>query len=100
MAVIFDIPMPENCVECDERAIRQLLWCKLIFSGCANCGRHPKCPLKEVPSGKWIPQTKDKQVWKCSVCGNGVCISEEYLHIHHKYCGQCGSVMKNEKETC
>ena len=43
-----DIPMPTNCKECDERDIRQLLWCRLIYSGCANCGRHPNCPLKEV----------------------------------------------------
>ena len=53
-----DIPMPTNCEECDERGIRQLLWCRLIHSGCANCGRHPNCPLKEVPIGEWIPVTK------------------------------------------
>ena len=60
-----DIPMPTNCKECDEREIRQLLWCRLIYSGCANCGRHPNCPLKEVSNGKWIHRHyihKDKTI--------------------------------------
>lgn len=48
MAVIIDMDMPINCVDCDRRYIRGLLDCKLIFSGCANCGRHPNCPLKST----------------------------------------------------
>lgn len=47
MAVIRnDIDLPVNCVECDEMGIRGD--CRLIFSGCANCGRHPNCPLKSA----------------------------------------------------
>lgn len=41
------IPMPINCEECEERHIRSIFDCQLIFSGCANCGRHPKCPLND-----------------------------------------------------
>ena len=44
--VILDIDMPKNCVECHEKGIQEMLECRLIFSGCANCGRHPKCPIK------------------------------------------------------
>ena len=48
MAVIIDIDMPINCYECDRRYIRQLIDCQLIFRGCANCGRHPSCPLRSA----------------------------------------------------
>lgn len=52
MMVLLDMDMPENCVECDEIGIRAILECRLIFSGCANCGRHPHCPIKaEIPTG-------------------------------------------------
>lgn len=53
-------------------------------------------PKSDKPSGKWIPVTKDRNIWQCSICGNGVCISEDYLKIHHKYCGQCGNKMESE----
>lgn len=46
--IITGMKMPINCVECNEKGIRNILDCDLIFSGCANCGRHPKCPLKSV----------------------------------------------------
>ena len=45
--MIIKTPMPINCVECDNRGIRGIVDCKLIYSGCANCGRHPNCPLKD-----------------------------------------------------
>lgn len=45
--MIIKTPMPINCVDCDNRGIRGIVDCKLIFSGCANCGRHPNCPLKD-----------------------------------------------------
>ena len=44
--IVIDMDMPKNCVECHEKGIQELLECRLIFSGCANCGRHPKCPIK------------------------------------------------------
>ena len=54
MGIIIDIPMPINCVDCDNRAIRPLIGCKLIYQGCANCGRHPKCPIiEEIPKADY-----------------------------------------------
>lgn len=44
--IVIDMDMPKNCVECHEKGIQELLECRLIFSGCANCGRHPSCPIK------------------------------------------------------
>jgi len=46
--IISEMKMPKNCVCCNDIGIREILGCKLIFSGCANCGRHPYCPLKSV----------------------------------------------------
>ena len=64
-----DIDKPKTCAEC-------LMSCRDSFYEiyCRNDMKKHKpfdkdCPLKEVPTGKWIPQTKDKQVWQCSVCG-------------------------------
>ena len=45
MSILINIDMPTNCVVCHERGIREIIDCQLIFSGCANCGRHPNCPL-------------------------------------------------------
>lgn len=45
--MIIKTPIPINCVDCDNRGIRGIVDCKLIYSGCANCGRHPNCPLKD-----------------------------------------------------
>ena len=44
--IVIDMDMPKNCVECHEKGIQEMLECRLIFSGCANCGRHPNCPIK------------------------------------------------------
>ena len=91
-----DIPMPTNCEECDERGIRQLLWCRLIHSGCANCGRHPNCPLKEVPSGKWIENAPQYDMlnpqYVCSECGNA------HTRIT-PYCENCGAKMVEPQES-
>lgn len=46
--VAIDIEMPKNCIECDIIGLQQIIDCQLIYSGCANCGRHPSCPLKEI----------------------------------------------------
>lgn len=92
MAVLIDIDMPINCSECDRRYIRQLIDCQLIFRGCANCGRHPKCPLKSA----------DEMIKEISICKteNEMRIAErdyksrlwisgifsEVVGIIHKYC--------------
>ena len=47
MAIInTSVNLPENCEECERKGIRGN--CRFIFSGLANCGRHPSCPLKDV----------------------------------------------------
>lgn len=50
--VVIDIKMPKNCVECNNMGLRYSLSCELICSGCANCGRHPNCPLVEIVTCK------------------------------------------------
>ena len=40
--------IPKNCVECNHMDLQQAINCQLIYSGCANCGRHPDCPLVEI----------------------------------------------------
>lgn len=70
MAVIItDMDMPINCSACEESGISALIGCQLIYKGCANCGRHPNCPLIEVKEEedcisraeaiKWIENLRD-----------------------------------------
>ena len=40
---------------------------------------------------KWIPEGTYKTLYRCSYCGN----AENYPH---KFCGNCGCKMQNEKE--
>lgn len=50
--VAIDMEMPKNCVECNHMDLQQAINCQLIYSGCANCGRHPNCPLVEIEERK------------------------------------------------
>lgn len=52
MIAIKDMEMPKNCVECNHMDLQQAINCQLIYSGCANCGRHPNCPLVEIGTCK------------------------------------------------
>ena len=52
MIAIKDMKMPKNCVECNHMDLQQAINCQLIYSGCANCGRHPNCPLVEIGTCK------------------------------------------------
>lgn len=70
--IILDMEMPKSCVECDEIGIRAILECRLIFSGCANCGRHPNCPIKaEIPTG-----TNNGDVIKAMFPRNNMLVNE------------------------
>jgi hypothetical protein len=40
--------IPKNCVECHNLGLQWALGCQFIYIGCANCGRHPDCPLVEI----------------------------------------------------
>ena len=98
MVAIKDMKMPKNCVECNHMDLQQAINCQLIYSGCANCGRHPNCPLVEIEDrkvGKWIDYWGDKtepdgETWwsgcKCSVCGI-------FIKSYYKYCPNCGAEM-------
>ena len=46
--IIKGMDMPKNCIECNHMDLQETLNCQLIYSGCANCGRHPDCPLKSI----------------------------------------------------
>lgn len=48
MVAIKGLEMPKNCIECNHMDLQQAINCQHIFDGCANCGRHPKCPLIEI----------------------------------------------------
>ncbi len=50
--------IPKNCVECHNLGLQWALGCQFIYSGCANCGRHPDCPLVEIVT------CKDCKYWK------------------------------------
>lgn len=52
MIAIKGMEMPKNCVECNDLGLQGTLGCRLIYSGCANCGRHPDCPLVEIVTCK------------------------------------------------
>ena len=90
-----DIPMPKNCIDCDEQGIRYALDCKYLWSGCANCGRHPNCPIKEVPSGKWIEHNGRGLDWEFTKYECGLC--HEWTEYATNYCPSCGAKMVEEQ---
>lgn len=106
MVIIKDLEMPQNCVKCNETGLQALLGCQLIFNGCANCGRHPNCPLIKVDvqpivHAKWM-WDKNRFMYVCSNCkGNpteGTGYSHDYpaLVSHYRYCKDCGAKMDKE----
>ena len=81
--IVTGIDMPKNCVCCNDNGIREILDCKLIFSGCANCGRHPYCPLKNV----------DGLIEKLNECADDKSTGEQVgidfaIEIIKDYCGE------------
>jgi len=77
--IVTGMEMPKNCVECNENGIRNLLDCDLILSGCANCGRHPKCPLKSVDGLiEKLKHCADRKLGIALGCNN---LNERQKHI-------------------
>lgn len=104
MVAIKDMEMPKNCVECNHMDLQQAINCQLIYSGCANCGRHPNCPLIEIEErkeGKWIYHEKSistafKELRECSCCH---CYFRWEMS-RNSYCPNCGADMRgNENEV-
>lgn len=82
MVAIKDMEMPKNCVECNHMDLQQAINCQLIYSGCANCGRHPNCPLVDI---------EERKVVKCTDC-------EDYNQEKH-YCPKfCNVIRDTTKE--
>ena len=50
--IAIDVEMPKNCIECEEKGIRLVNHCTLIFDAKADIERHPNCPLKEIVTYK------------------------------------------------
>jgi hypothetical protein len=48
MIAIKGMEMPKNCIECNHKDLQEAINCQLIYNGCANCGKHPGCPLVEI----------------------------------------------------
>jgi hypothetical protein len=87
---MLDLKMPKNCIDCNNMGLRDLLKCDLIFSGCANCGRHPNCPIKaEIPKNAtngdvfealfpWIKSEKDYENSMVAILVRG---HKGYIHF-------------------
>jgi len=94
MVAIKDMEMPKNCVECNHMDLQQAINCQLIYSGCANCGRHPNCPLIEIEERKHGKWEHDKLFGECAyVCSfcHTIWTSSEIQNMH--YCPTCGAEM-------
>ena len=93
MAVIVDMEMPQSCHFCD------LSICKYnnTFWGDTKTDyrsdRHPDCPLKEVPNGKWIEN--DKGALICSECHTWFENDRKEFML---FCPYCGAKMEQKGE--
>jgi len=50
--IAINMEMPKSCIECEEKGIRFVNSCPLIFDGKADIERHPNCPLTEIVTCK------------------------------------------------
>ena len=90
-----DMELPESCEECKDSFSN-----KGIYIRCGNLWFD--CPLKEVPSGKWIFKKTENpnitvRIGKCSECG----FTHDFLYDHtaqYRYCPSCGAKMEQTGE--
>ena len=95
MAVIIsnDFKIPQRCSNCVlEKAYGLgVFWCALTGSYTRFKDRNDNCPLKGVPTGKWIINTDlGYYVSVCSECGHRF-HGDTHLIYKPKYCANCGS---------
>ena len=67
MAVIIDgwDKLPQNCYDCDLQNYHECcLTCNSIEDYTNGEEREPSCPLKEVPTGKWISTKQLEDMYK------------------------------------
>ena len=87
--------MPKDCSECYINACG---FCNLtgncIEQNIDDNTRADDCPLKEVPSGKWIKEDRGHVEYTavCSVCGE-----TEFWSERSKDCPSCGALMVEEQ---
>ena len=83
-----NMEMPKNCVECNHMDLQQAINCQLIYSGCANCGRHPNCPLVEIGTCKDCKHWKDSDgVYRRGVGAESKCpINIKEVYEGNFYC--------------
>ena len=120
MAVILDITVPKSCGGCpfciytadEKRAIGYCntsdedYYCKAldrfmeydkVDGGLDILGKPSDCPLKEVPSGKWIDHKDEHQ---CSHCKEIIIVSPDYWNdAEYEYCPNCGAKMVEPQES-
>ena len=83
--VQIDMEMPTSCSECEFHRLESGFPCILSNTN--------DCPLKEVPSGKWITYKDEHQ---CSCCKEIIIVSEErWEDNEYEYCPNCGAKMEN-----
>ena len=84
-----DMEMPKSCGSCvyNESSCRCSITKSPIDRDYEYRERLSDCPLKEVPTGKWIKQKSFPNWSKCSNCGN----SWTYSSGEPPYCPNCGS---------
>ena len=102
MAVIIDMKIPKSCADCPicHPKGKDEPWNYCCFVTMANIdismwdkSRPNFCPLKEVPTGKWIRKYDsiiNSYYWQCNQC--------EHDNEHKSnYCPNCGSRMVEEQ---
>jgi hypothetical protein len=82
--IAINMKMPKSCIECEEKGIRFVNSCPLIFDGKADIERHSNCPLREILT------CKDCRHWsfdenKSILCG--YCSELETETNEDFYCG-------------
>ena len=105
-----DMKMPRKCKECP-----MCMEVRDTFAYCMLLGFQLKlteldlkdgyCPLKEVPTGKWICESKGRNYadYHCSVCGQKLSLCGQDIHErmtegYSLYCDRCGSRMVEEQQ--
>ena len=94
--IISDYELPKSCYDCN---LHNYHYCDVtgscIEQNWDECTKAEDCPLKEVPSGKWVKEDRGHVEYTavCSVCGE-----TEFWSERSKYCPSCGSLMVDEQQ--
>lgn len=104
-----DMEMPKRCLDCQLMG-REKMYCQLRPRKDLNVIRVVNekpdwCPLKEVPTGKWICESKGRNYadYHCSVCGQKLSLCGQDIHErmtegYSLYCDRCGAKMVEKQQ--